>query len=52
MMSGLAVSATLGNRLLSGTAANAHAIDDESLLGAVPLKDEGGFHCGKSVDTK
>jgi len=35
MVSGLAIGATLGNGLLAGTAADAHAVDDESLLGAV-----------------
>jgi len=35
MMSGLAVGATFGDGLLAGTTADAHAVDDESLLGAV-----------------
>ena len=38
MMSGLAVGAALGHGLLAGTATNAHAVDDESLLGAVTLR--------------
>ena len=37
MMSGLAVGATFGDGLLAGTTADAHAVDDESLLGAVTL---------------
>jgi len=35
MMSGLAVGATFGDGLLAGTTADAHAVDDESLLGAI-----------------
>jgi len=35
MMSGLAVGAALGDGLLAGTTADAHAVDDESLLGAI-----------------
>ena len=37
MMSGLAVGAALGDGLLAGTTADAHAVDDESLLGAITL---------------
>jgi len=35
MMSRFAVSAAFGNWLLAGTAADAHAVDDETLLGSV-----------------
>jgi len=35
MMSGFAVRAAFGDGLLAGTAADAHAVDDETLLGAV-----------------
>jgi len=35
MVGGLAVGAALGDGLLTGTAADAHAVNDESLLGAV-----------------
>jgi len=35
VMSGFAVCAAFSDRLLAGTAANAHAVNDETLLGAV-----------------
>ena len=38
VMSGFAVRAAFGDRLLAGSTANAHAVDDETLLGAVTLK--------------
>ena len=38
VMSGFAVCAAFSDRLLAGTAANAHAVNDETLLGAVTLK--------------
>ena len=40
MVGGLAVGAALGDGLLTGTAADAHAVNDESLLGAVSLSPE------------
>ena len=40
VVGGLAVGAALGDGLLTGTAADAHAVNDESLLGAVSLSPE------------
>ena len=37
VMSGLAIGATFGNGLLARTATDAHAVNDESLFGAVAL---------------
>ena len=39
VVSGLAIRASLGDGLLAGTAANADAVDDESLLRAVSLME-------------